>query len=582
MGHKVRFSQKFEASVGSGHSRYDIELEEGTLGTLVGYDAAGDSISVHVKESSGRERSYTISLEQAYEKLEVSSLGQYLPLDKEEEVRKAAFFDFFPKTVLDTDRVQWGALALLMGKDVIFYGPPGGGKSNVAKDVIKIAQQQDVIFKVEDCKVQCSPFSLFDEEFVREHDHDACPECKIRYDPNFKKTGIFKRPAAKDVKVVVARYGEGQGIEFTEGTVALSRQHLAGFKLPKLDGTTSEGMESEYDPEGYHPGVLPRTNNGILHMDEMDKLRTPALDGLLEAANSERIKPDQLRYSYPAHGFIIGTANDQSKFSGALNDRMALIAIRYPDDLDTSHLITRIGYHKEHVPIDAVSIGDTHKEKGNGLRKIPMPIIIQNAVDSVFQKYRQEFNTDANSEITGSNRSKFDALDAARAKLILDQLFYKDTPSIASTAYAIAGIQYAFCTRVQGKGKGDQKAKTQMRDWVKSNFHDELKQAADVWWCDTYKKIAVAEKIIPEIKENFLKELESYQEAPRNAIDPFEKVKKAYDNESDSEAQKAKVEYPFIDHLFQEQSQFAHIDNTQLIEMVYYFMRSRRHSDCKA
>jgi hypothetical protein len=249
MGHRLRLRRDFAGPPA---------VPAGTLGALWAHDAGQGTVTVDFEledhSESDTQRQVTLSLEAAHEHLDVSTLGQLLPLDKQREVKAKVLAEFFPSTVLDTKRIERIIIALLMGKDLILYGPPGGGKSNIAKDIVEIARRgQPVIFVERNCQVQCSPFSIFDEKFAKQL--DACPECKIRYDPEFKRTGRFRRPSASEVRVKPAAYGEGQGIEYVEGTVGLQRMHLAGHKIPRLDGAT-EGA-SDFDPEGFHAGILP-------------------------------------------------------------------------------------------------------------------------------------------------------------------------------------------------------------------------------------------------------------------------------------------------------------------------------------
>lgn len=576
LGHVVRFKEGSEFNFPN-NSKIAVPPE--TIGTLVEYHPRNETVTVRIDEGiaeAGQKKNFALNLPQAYSNLEVSSLGAIAPLNKELEVRKKTFTDFFPRTVIDTKPAEFILIGLLMGKNMIMHGPPGGGKSNTAKDVVELARQQEVIFCVEGCQVQCNPYSLFDATFAEVV--PPCPECMIRYDKDFKDTGRFNMPHPHDVRVVVASYSQGHGIAFVEGTTALNRMHLTGFKIPRFDGSTT----NEYDPEGFSPGVLIRSNNGIIHMDEMDKLRPPTLDGILEALNSKRMKPDQLRYFYPADSVIIGTANDVSGFSEALNDRMLLLEIRYPEDPDMSHGVTRRGYHEEFSPLTDVPIGDTHKDKNRLLRSMPMPIIIERAVDAFYIKIRDEYAGPGKREIFGSNRSKFDALDAARARLILDQIFFEDTPVIVTAKFAMKGIQYAVCSRVQERMKDEtKKAKNAFNAWVEKEFSEVVRREEDTWWCRLYKHVAIAKVQLPSVETDFTSELQVYEADPRAAVESFSKVKFAYDNQTNERAQVARIKYPFIDYLFKEQPRFSNVNETQLVGLMTYFLQSRKSTNCK-
>ncbi len=583
LGHKVRFTANYEGKMKDGRSQIDVKLPKGLVAMLSGYDAENRIVSLKVEENvegNGNRKNFDLPVEGLHNVLEVSSLGQVEPADKENSVREETLRDFFPKTVLETERAEQAIIALLMGKDVVFYGPPGSGKSEAANDIISVAKQQKIIFHVDGCQVQCNPFSVFDSDFAKIV--PPCPECMINYDKDFKDTGRFRHPKPKDVRVVAANYTEGKGIEFVAGTTRLNRMDLAGFKIPKLDGTTTAGRESEFDPEGFHAGILSRTNNGILYIEEMDKLRPAVLEEFLDALQREQIKPEMLRYTYPADALIIGTANDHTKFPDPLVDRMFLIAVRYPDSVDTRHHITRRAYYKETVPVEDTPIDDTHQEVGDGLRAIPMPAIIERAVDALYMKFGSEYKGTGKSPISVSNRCKIDALDVARAKLMLDQLFYAKTPKIANVDYAVSGIQFAMCRRVrESSPEADIGAKKELSDWVAKAFPAALKEEEDTWWCRAYKHIAASTTQVPEIEGNFTKEIAEYEKDPVEAVNPFKKVKLAYQHPDNKGMQKVRIEYPFMDYLFKEQPGFGGVTEPQLIEMMRYFTKSREGVSCK-
>ncbi len=593
LGHIVRFNSPQTTRISDGYDTTKIEIPEGTTAALAEYAPKANKVVLRIDENipeKVRKRNFEFTLSDLYGKLEVSSLGGRTPLEKDIEVKKQTLLDCFPKTVLDPKSVEAVILGILgatsivgnkkRGGDMIFYGPPGSGKSNLVKDIIDIAMQQKVLFIVEGCRVQCSPFSLFDENFAKIV--PPCPECMIKYDGDFKQTGRFKKPKPKDVRVVVTDYSEGHGVGFVEGTTALRRMHLAGFKLPKLDGSTTSERENEYDPEGFQPGHLPRTNNGILHLDEMDKLLPQTLDGILEVLNSSRMKPDELRYSYPANNIIIGTANDNTVFSDALNDRMLLLAINYPDDPDVNYEITKKGYHGKFISVSEVPVGDTHKEKSIEIRSVPAPVILEKAVETMYMKIRDEYKGPGKKEVFGSNRSKFDALDAARAGMVLDQLFFKDTSTIVNAKYAVEGIKYAIYARIQERTKEEeQRDEESFNKWVEEEFPKVLKGEEDAWWCEAYKHMAIAKIQIPEIEGNLVKELAEYRDNPKKALQSYAKVKKAYDSPKNENAQLSRIQYPFMDYMFKEQPQFAKVDEDQLVGLIAYFMESGKDAACK-
>ena len=603
LGHRVRFTQEYKGKMQDNNGyNIDFTIPSNEKGKLVNQRDQFIVIQLDNKiQGQGNRQNYTMPTANMYGILEVSSLGQLEPGNKAEEVRKQVLQDFFPKTVLEMERAERVIKGLLMGKDMVLYGPPGGGKSNTAKDISTLAKHQGLIFRVENehCHANCNPFSIFDETFAATV--PPCPDCMEKYDSEFTKTGRFNRPKPVDVRVIPARYGSGNGMLFVEGTMSINRMHLAGFSIPVMEQDTQSllleilhsqnGNHKTQTPpaktkktQDFHPGVLIRSNNGILHLDEMDKLRTQALDEFLEALNSGRVQPEGLRYPYPAHSLIVGTANDNSKFSMALNDRMLLLAIRYPEDRDVSYDITRKGYHQEKGTYTDVTIPPTHTLPPIGLRAIPMPVIIERALDAFYMKFRNEYTGSGKNEVSGSNRSKFDALDAARAQLLIDQIFYDDTPQIALAKYAISGVQFAICSRVQETNReAGQKAKTDVINWVAQEFPKLITEEEGTWWCRTYKHIAIAKTQIPEMAENFKQEITNYEkENPQITMaNAYAQVQYARQNPDNRPKQLAKIKYPFMNYMFDQQPGFSKINQSQLTELITYFVNSRKNSPCK-
>ena len=579
-GHLVKFTKSYTINAGRGQ----VQIPEGLTGILIKYTQDSETVTVRIGDNAPEElkkKQYLLNLKDIKDGLKVSNLGPVPPLDKEVVVRQETLTSFFPTAGLSEDRAEKIITAMLMVKPHLFlYGPAGSGKSQTISDIISIEKLREVIFQVEGCKVQCNRASLYDENFAK--NIPACPECLMEYDTDYKNTGRFKRPKAKDVKVTVANFGEGHGVSYMRGNTSTNRMHLVGFKVPDMTKSSEERRNDEYDPQGFSPGLLPRGNNGIAYLDEADKLRPNALDNLLEATEGGKVKPDELRYHYPCTGIVLGTANDNTAFSDPLNDRVFLLALRYPDDVDTSYEITKKAYHGNTTPLTDVAIGDVHKDKPFNLRDVPMPVIIERAVDAFYMKIRDEYTGTGKREIFGSNRCKIDALDAARARLVLDQLFSSQAPPIVDKNYAVKGIQYAVCSRVQERTRAEgQKAKVEFNTWTEEKFTDTLKREEDTWWCRVYKNIAIKNVRIPQIKENFIVELSNYKNGTIIAVETYKQVKKAYDEPTNRQAQDARIKFPFMDYLFKEQPRMNIIYlDTQLPSMINYFLESRKNTKC--
>lgn len=585
IGHLLRVGKKLDGvnTWDTNGNAESVALPEDLRGKLTAYDKKSKLVTVRFDAvvPGTRKQIYSFKLGDVADNFQTSSLGQIEPQEKEAMVRDKCFSAFFPTTELSVKRSARTIVSLLMGKDTIFYGPPGGGKSQIVRDIIEIAKQQGVSFVVKGCKANCSPFSLFDKDFARSV--PACPECMIRHCAEFKDTGRFVLPRPRDVEVGVMNYSEGRGIEFLQGTSSIQQMHLVGYKLPgEISGKPGVDLSDDSNPEGFMPGALVRTNNGVLHADEMDKWRPQALDVLLEALNSGRVKPDQLRYAFPAHSLVLGTANDQTKFSGPLNDRMALLAMRYSESVDVRYRVTKKAYHGEVSLAGETPIGDTHLMPNRILRSVPMPVIIEQAVDAFYMKLENEFTGKGKNMYSPSNRSKMDALDAARASLLLDRIFFNNTSEIAGIDYTVAGIKFALCGRVQIPNREEEKqAKKELVEYLVKEFPAIVKQEENTWWCEAYRKAGIRDRQVSGIVSNFIREMGLYDSDVKNAERVFEQVRSAREPNALINAQKARIEYPFMDYLFGEQPRMNSFSKEQVNGLMKYFLESRKNTTCK-
>ena len=585
LGHRVRLTKESRGGRSRGYNEQDIP--EGTKGTIVDFD--NNYAQILVDDVGKGPVNLFFNLEQLVEGLEVSSLGQDEPRDREEVLREQVLFDFFPKTVISAKRAERAILGIMAEKRAIFYGPRGSGKSELVDDIVDIAMSQDDIFIVEDCNVQCNPYSLMDHEFAKVV--PPCPQCMIKYSPDFRVTKRFSAPNAKEIKVTVGKYGWGLGIELIQSNNDLNTMHFTGFKMP-VGGSTEAHVahQDQSDPSGFTPGFLSRINNGMVIIEEAEKLREPVYMNLLTVFQKNMVSPDQLSDDFPGNGGILGNANS-SNFPPELNDRVLLQAIRYTRDTRVAKEITRRAIGGEFIDMGEVDVGDTHTEEAINLMNIPVPQIISDAIDHFYinlqtkleneQTSDDEFisnNDSASSEILASTRSKKDAHHIARAWVLIDNLFYENAPEFVDESYAIKGLQFALCSRVVTPSRRqDQETKSDLCDYIQETFPELIQEETNTWWCETYKSMA---RLGNTIQETFFGELEVYEQFFRGETDhgallnAYETVKSAKEKGGVS------FEHPFMDHLFNEQLGMHKLEDDKMIATVGYLLKRREGASC--
>jgi len=85
--------------------------------------------------------------------------------------------NLFPNTILNFETLETLTSALIAGNNVLLFGPPGSGKTNLAKDVWDLFPKH--IFVVEGCPVHDNPFSVVDPGFAGRV--PCCPFCQHRF-----------------------------------------------------------------------------------------------------------------------------------------------------------------------------------------------------------------------------------------------------------------------------------------------------------------------------------------------------------------------------------------------------------------
>jgi MoxR-like ATPase len=551
-------------------------LPKGVTGKLVGRDA--DSLTLQIdgdKKISGNRTNYRISLNDAASVLKVSTLGIEDPQDYEQTLREETLNAAFQTTRLDPETTQSILEHILCNTPLCLNGPPGTGKTQLLKDLVNLFSQQHVAFAVKDSQIGDNPFSALDNAYAMKVPASPTTLAKLDTNNDFLHTGMYDAPHPKEVPVQVHAVNDGHNVVEVSGDAGVRIGSLKGHKMPQIrDGQV---IENHADPNGFQPGPVIGTNT-FFGLDEVDKLTSHTLTALLGPLNDRKVRVEGQRYSWPSDLAWLFTSNTVGNLTGPFNDRVAYVHFQRPTDPEQMRLIMDAAYYGKKTAVDKLDLPDIHTVESLNLRKILMPSIVENTLGRLYIDFNQTYVGPAKNDQAGSTRSMIDALRLSRAKLAIDQIFFKDAPNIATAEYMLTGFHRAIESRIEKDNPAEiAEAKKSLHEWSEPKLETLLSEETNKWWCDVKKQIAIAKTQIPQIEVNFNAEIEEYKKNPHAAIDSFNAIQSARDDETQDKmlAAQTRIKHPFMDFLFDEQKGQHDIrlgDNTAITELVSYYV----------
>ena len=164
--------------------------------------------------------------------------------------------------------------SLLAGHHILLCGPPGVGKTSLARRFVTLLEDREVVAS---CPVNCAI------------DQPACPWCLRMLE---RRDALVKRTLPGYARMVKV-----------SGSAGLTLADLLGDLDPQ--SALEHGI---MDPRAFVPGKLLRANGSILLIDFIDRIPERVLNGVLACLAHERMDLGVRDYVFPVDFLIVATA----------------------------------------------------------------------------------------------------------------------------------------------------------------------------------------------------------------------------------------------------------------------------------